>query len=400
MGTKNAIEYGRLGVRSAVCVFALIGLLIGLGLVAGCGQKEQAQAASPAAARPPVPVVVATVQQRDVPVQFSGIGNAEAFQTVQIRSQVNGQIEGVHFKEGQDVRKGQLLFTLDKRPFEAEVEKAIGTLQRDEAQAANSAAQAVRYNALEEQGVIAHQLADQQRAQAKADAAVVNADKAAVNAARVQLQYTEIRAPLDARAGAMMINLGNLVKANDTPFLVQLNQITPIYVTFSVPETQIDAVRRYAEQKLDVLANPKGQPESRDRGKLTFIDNGVDMTTGTVKLKATFPNPRRQLLPGQFVDVVLNLSVQKNAILVPTKAVQVGQQGDYVYVVNDQNVAEVKPVATAGVFQDFTIIAKGVQPGERVITEGQLRVAPNAKVNPSNTPADNSSQSNKMGGEL
>ncbi|MCU1307756.1 MAG: efflux pump, family, rane fusion lipoprotein, partial [Acidobacteriaceae bacterium] len=289
---------------------------------------------------------------------------------------------------------------LDKRPFEADLEKAIGTMQRDEAQAANSAVQATRYNLLEEQGVIAHQLADQQRAQAKADASVVNADKAAVNSARVQLQYTDIKAPLDARAGAIMINLGNLVKANDTPFLVQLNQITPIYVTFSVPESQIDSVRRYAAQQLEVLANPKGQTEPREKGKLTFIDNGVDMTTGTVKLKATFPNPRRQLLPGQFVDVVLNLSMQKNAVVVPTKAVQVGQQGEYVYVVNDQNTAEPKPVVTAGAYQDFTIISKGLQPGERVITEGQLRVAPNAKVNPSNTPADNSSQSNKVGGGL
>jgi multidrug efflux system membrane fusion protein len=395
MRKNKAIEYGH-AAQSYIWLF----VLIAVSFVAGCGQKEQAQAASPNGARPPVPVVVATVQQRDVPVQFSGIGNAEAFQTVQIRSQVNGQIEGVHFKEGQDVRKGQLLFTLDKRPFEADLERAIGTMQKDEAQAANSAVQATRYNLLEEQGVIAHQLADQQRAQAKADASVVNADKAAVNSARVQLQYTDIKAPLDARAGAIMINLGNLVKANDTPFLVQLNQITPIFVTFSVPEGQIDAVRRYAAQQLDVRANPKGQTETREKGKLTFIDNGVDMTTGTVKLKATFPNQRRQLLPGQFVDVVLDLSVQKNAILVPTKAVQVGQQGDYVYVVNDQNTAEPKPVVTAGAYQDFTIIAKGLQPGERVITEGQLRVAPNAKVNPSNTPAANSSQSNTMGGGL
>ncbi|MCU1287262.1 MAG: efflux pump, family, rane fusion lipoprotein [Acidobacteriales bacterium] len=357
-------------------------------LISGCGDKQQAQAASPNGGRPAVPVVVAPVEQRDIPVQLSGIGNAQAYRTVQIRSQVNGQIEKVHFKEGQDVKKGDLLFTLDKSPFQAEVEKAIGTLQKDEAQAANSATQAARYNELEKQGVVAHQLADQQRAQAKADASVVNADKAAVNAARVQLQYTEIRAPLDARAGALLVNQGNVVKANDTTYLVQLNQITPLYVEFSVPESNIDEVRRYAARKLKVLVRPKGQGSVIDAGVLTFIDNGVDPTTGTVKLKGTFPNKERPLLPGQYVDVTLNLSMEKNAIVVPAKAIQQGQQGDYVFVVNQENVAEPRQIKTAGSYQDLAIVGGGVNPGERVIVEGQLRVAPNAKVNPSNAPAN------------
>jgi multidrug efflux system membrane fusion protein len=366
--------------------------------LAGCGQKEQAQAAAPGAGRPAVPVVVAPVEQRDIPIQLNGIGNADAFQTVQVRSQVNGQIESVHFKEGQDVKKGQLLFTLDRRPLEADLEKALGMMQRDEAQAANSAAQANRYDVLEKQGVIAPQLAEQQRAQAKADASVVNAAKAAVNAARVQLQFTEIRAPLDARAGALLVNQGNLVKANDTPFLVQLNQITPIYVTFSVPESQIDVVRKYAAQRLKVMASPKDQPANPEAGDLTFIDNGVDTSTGTVKLKATMPNKDKRFLPGQFVDVVLHLSNQKNAVVVPTKAIQEGQQGSYVYVVNQQNIAEPRPVAPSGTYKDLTIVAKGVQPGERVIVEGQMRVAPNAKVNPTNMPAPGAQST--AGGEL
>jgi len=361
-----------------------LGLMLGAGLIlaSGCGNKQQAQAAAPGGARPPAPVVVAVVEQRNIPVQITGIGNAEAYQTVQVRSQVNGQIEGVYFKEGQDVRKGQLLFTLDKRPFEADLERAIGLLQRDEAQAANSAAQAARFNALEQQGVVAQQLAEQQRAQAKADAAAVNSDRAAVNAARVQLQYTEIKAPLDARAGALLINQGNLVKANDTPFLVQLNQITPLYVTFSVPETYIDEIRQYAPQNPKVQATPKGASSSAkpEVGSLTFIDNGVDMQTGTVKLKATFPNKGHVLLPGQYVDVVLNLSIQKNAIVVPTKSIQSGQQGDYVYVVTQQNVAEARPVKLAGNYQNLSVVSQGLQPGERVITDGQLRVVPNAKV--------------------
>lgn len=384
----------------------VVSFILGLSLTfaIGCGNKQQAQAAAPGGGgRPPAPVVVAPVEQRDVPVQLNGIGNAEAYQIVQIKSQVNGQIESVHFREGQDVRRGELLFTLDKRPFQADLERAIGVMQRDEAQAANSAAQAARFNTLEQQGVIAHQLAEQQRAQAKADAAAVNSDRAAVNAARVQLQYTEIRAPLDARAGALLVNNGNLVKANDVP-LVQLNQITPLYVTFSVPETYINEVRRYAPQKPKVEASPKRTKSAKPEvGYLTFIDNGVDTQTGTVKLKATFPNQGRVLLPGEYVDVVLNLSVEKNAVVVPTKAVQSGQQGDYVYVVNQQDVAEVRPVVQAGTYQGLTIVKQGLKPGERVIVEGQLRVAPNSKVAvqstlPAGAPAKSSAPGQSGGG--
>ncbi len=380
-------------------------LLVCLWFFVGNGRKAHAAApannAGGAAGRPPAPVVVATAEQRNIPVQINAIGNVEAYQTVQIRSQVNGQIEGVFFREGQDVRQGQLLFALDKRPFQADLERAIGQLKRDQAAAANSQAQANRYSALEQSGVIAHQVAEQQRAQAQADAAAVYADQAAVDAARVQLRYTDITAPITARAGALLINKGNLVKANDTPFLVQLNQIAPIYVTFTVPETQLADVRHYyAPGRLHVLAYPKdestnmtGERVPPSVGDVTFIDNGVDPQTGTVKLKATFTNQDRRLWPGEFVNVVLNLSTIKNATVVPTKAVQTGQQGDYVYVVTSQNVAESRAVKTTGAYQDLTLVS-GVKPGERVIVEGQVRVAPNSKVvvqqpgtSPSATPA-------------
>jgi multidrug efflux system membrane fusion protein len=358
----------------------LSALVLGVFFAAGCSNKE-AQAAGAAGGRPPAPVVVASVEQRDVPVQITAIGNVEAYQTVQIRSQVNGQIEKIFFKEGQDVAQGQLLFQLDKRPFQAELERAIGTLRHDEATAENSHAQAERYTALETQGVISRELADQQRAQAKADASAVQADQAAVDAARVQLQYTDIKAPIDARTGALMINLGNLVKANDTPFLVQLNQIAPIYVTFSIPEVSLGEVRRYsARRQLKVLAYPKGQTTNPAEGYLTFIDNGVDTQTGTVKLKATFANKDRRLWPGEFVDTALELSIQKNAVVVPSKAIQIGQQGEYVYVVTPDSTAESRPVKTSGTYQDLTLVSDGLKAGERVIVNGQLRVAPNAKV--------------------
>ena len=364
-------------------IFQLTAVVAALAVLAACGKKD-VQAAGPggqAANRPAAPVVVATVEQRDVPVQVRAIGNVEAYRTVQVRSMVNGQIDKVLFKEGQDVREGQLLFQLDKRPFEADLEKAIGTMRHDEATAAQSELQAKRYTELEQQGVISKEQADQFRAQAKADASAVYADKAAVDAARVQLAYTDIAAPIDARTGAVMIHKGNLVKANDTPFLVQLNQVAPIYVTFSIPETDLAEVRQFAaSRQLRVFATPKGQNTTPAEGDLTFIDNGVDMTTGTVKLKATFTNKDRRLWPGEFADVVLNLSTRKNAILVPTKAVQSGQQGDYVYVVTPQNTAESRNVQPAGTYQNMTIVTAGVQPGEKVITEGLIRVAPNSKV--------------------
>lgn len=348
-------------------------------LPTGCSNIKNQTAA--AAGRPPAPVVVATSEQRDVPIQVNAIGNVEAYQTVQIRSQVNGQIDEILFKEGQDVRKGQLLVRLDKRPFQADLDKAVSQQKRDQAQAENSRLQAERYSALEKQGVVSREQADQIRTQARADASVVEADKAAVEAARVQLQYTDIYSPLDARTGNLMMNRGNLIKANDTPYLVQLNQISPIYVTFTVPESVLDEVRKYSlSRKLAVFAYPKEQRGKPAEGYLSFIDNGVDTSTGTVKLKATFANKDRRLWPGEFVDTVLQLSVQKNAIVVPTKAVQTGQQGEYVYVVTAQDTAESRPVKTAGTYQDLSIISTGLKPGERVITSGHLRVAPNAKV--------------------
>lgn len=355
-------------------------VLLGALLLVGCSNGRVQPAAGPGS-RPPAPVVVAVAEQRDIPIQVSAIGNVEAYQTVQIRSQVNGQIQQILFKEGEDVRKGQLLVRLDKRPFQADLEKAIGQQKHDQAQAENSRLQADRYSALEKQGVVSQEQADRVRTQAKADASAVEADRAAVDAARVQLQYTDIFAPIDARTGVLMMNVGNLIKANDTPYLVQLNQVTPIYLTFSVPESALEQVRRYfSTRKLAVFAYPKGQTTNPAEGYLSFIDNGVDTTTGTVKLKATFANKDRRLWPGEFADTVLQLSVAKNAIVVQTRAVQTGQQGEYVYVVTPESTAESRPVKTAGTYQDLTVVSAGVKAGERVIVGGHLRVAPNAKV--------------------
>jgi len=388
---KHSVER----LRSSILYFPLAAVLV----ISGCGNKEQVQASGGAGGRPPAPVVVASVEQRDIPVQISAIGNVEAYQTVQIRSQVNGQIQKVLFREGEDIHKDQLLFQLDKRPFQADLEKAIGQMKHDQAQAENSRLQAERYSSLEKEGVASHEQADQIRAQAKADASAVEADKAAVDAARVQLQYTDIAAPIDARAGALMINLGNLVKANDTPYLVQLNQVSPIYVTFSVPEAHLGRVRQYfSSRQLKVLAYPEGQSTNAAVGRLTFIDNGVDTTTGTFKLKGTFQNKDRQLWPGEFVDVALELSTQKKAIVVPTKAIQTGQQGDYVYVVRADSTAESRPVKTAGVYHNLTLVSDGLRTGERVIVNGQLGVAPNTRVVVQSTQPGAQTDTTEVGG--
>ena len=304
-------------------------------------------------------------------MQIEAIGNVEAYQTVQIRSQVNGQIETIHFKEGQDVHKGQLLYSLDKRPFLAALEQAQGNLKRDEAQAANAKLQAARYSDVENQGVISHEQADLQRTEASSNSAAVYADQAAVDAAKVQLRYTDIYAPINARTGALMMNVGNLVKANDTPFLVQLNQIEPIYATFTVPEARLREVRQFAARTLKVLAYPPGQNSNPAEGLLTFIDDGVDPQTGTVKLKATFQNKDRRLWPGEFINVVLRISTLDNAITVPTKAVQSGQQGDYVFVVSKDGTAAPHQVTTIGTYHNLlTLVKSGLNPGDTVIVDG------------------------------
>src|SRR5260370_28306712 len=301
--------------RSSILFFPLAAVLV----VSGCGNKQQVQGAGGSGGRPPATVAVASVEQRDIPVQIQAIGNVEAYQTVQIRSQVNGQIQKIFFKEGEDVREGQPLFQLDKRPFQADLEKAIGQMKHDQAQAENSRIQAERHSGLEKTGIVSHEQAEQLRAQAKADASAVEADKAAGEAAPVQLHYTDSVAPINARTGALMINLGNLVKANDTPYLLQLNKVTPIYVTFSVPESNLDRVRqRFSSGQLKVLAYPKGQSDSPAEGRLTFIDNGVDMTTGRFKLNGTLQNTDQRLWPGEFVAVALVVWTQKDAVVVPT----------------------------------------------------------------------------------
>ena len=357
--------------------FFLTSLAALLLLAAGCSNKEAVQAAKPMAA---APVRVATVASRTMPVELQAIGNVEAISTVSIKAQISGQLLRVHFKEGDFVKKGQLLFTIDRAPFEAALRQAEGTLAKDEAQALNSKLDAERYQGLGKQGVVSKQQVDAAGAAANAMAATVAADKAAVETAKINLEYTSIYSPIIGRTGSVGVKEGNLVKANDVPILVTINQIEPIYVSFSIPEQQLAELKQYSNTKtLKVDAAPQGSTQ-HFQGRLTFIDNSVDLTTGTIKLKATFDNAAHALWPGQFADVNLTLKSQPNAVVVPTAALQTSQNGTYVYLVEQDLTAKQQPVKVGWNVGEDTVIASGLQPGQRVVTDGQLRLTPGAKV--------------------
>lgn len=364
-----------------------------LALVSGCSQPEKTAAQGPP---PTVPVSLGIVVQKHVPVTLRAIGNVEPYQTVGVKSQISGELQEVHFREGQDVNKGDLLFTLDQRQLKADLARAEGNLQRDEAQARNARVQAQRYAALLKEGVVAQQQYDQFVSNADALDATVAADRAAVEYARLQLQYTRISAPISGRTGSIQVHRGNIVKANDVD-LVTINQIAPINVQFAVPEQQLGEVKHYmAARTLKVEAVTRSDDPARpagtllaSAGELTFIDNTVDPATGTIKLKGTFNNRDRNLWPGQFVDVVLTLSTEQNAVVVPSQAVQTGQRGSYVFVVAEDNTADMRAITVKRTAGTETIVSSGLTPGERVVTDGQLRLTRGAKVEMKQAPAEN-----------
>jgi multidrug efflux system membrane fusion protein len=327
-----------------------------------------------------VPVAVGDVLQKDVPVQVKTIGNVEAYNYVSIKAQVDGKVEGVYFQEGQDVKKNDLLFKIDPRPFEAALRQAGAALARDMAQAKNAEEQAKRYEILVQKNYVSRDQYDQLRANADALAAVVDADKANVENSRLQLAYCTINSPINGRAGTVLVNAGNVVKMNDI-VMTTINQIMPIYVTFSVPEQNLADIKKYmAMGELKVEAIIPGDEKRPAQGGLTFIDNAVDNSTGTIKLKGTFENRDRRLWPGQFVNVALTLTTQRNAVVMPFSALQAGQQGQYVFVVKPDFTVESRPVVIARTVDDLAVVAQGVAPGEKVVTDGQLQLIPGTRV--------------------
>jgi multidrug efflux system membrane fusion protein len=366
------------------------GLAVFVSIAAGCAGEDAAATSGATPGRngrnggdasPAVPVTVAQVVRKSMPVEISVIGAAEPFSSVAIRSQITGQMTAVNFAEGDDVKAGQVLFTLDRRPLEAALEQAKANLDRDLAQAANAEAQFKRYQELADRGIAPREQVDTARASLSALNATVSADRAALDNAQVQLQYATITATLAGRTGELQVHEGNLVRANDQTPLVVINQIAPISVAFSIPEARLPELKRYmARGPLRVTALPPKDDGPPAVGSIAFVDNQVDQTTGTIRLKGTFPNDDRRLWPGQFLNVVVTLTSDPEAIVVPTAAVQAGQQGPYVFVVKDDRTVDLRAVEVSRTRASETVIANGVKPGETVVTDGHLRLVPGSRI--------------------
>lgn len=342
----------------------------------GCTSKAD----SPAQRNDAVPVMVTEVRRQSIPVELHAIGTGQAYKTVSVESQVAGIVKAVHYHQGQFVHTGNLLVTLDDRPFQAALAQAQAALARDKATAQLHQAELNRYKEMYQAGIVSREQYDQFLAQAAASKAVVNADEAAIQTEKIKLSYCSIYAPISGIVGAQLIYPGASVKANDLPILAVINQISPLYVNFSVPQQYLESIRTFmARSRLPVQSTPSGsdKPES---GHLTFVNNTVDPTTGTIQLMAVFPNPQRRLWPGEFSNVVLRLAEQQNVLVVPSQAVETGQQGDYVFIVKPNMTVEARQIQVARTALGLSQIRKGLAEGETVVTDGQLRLAPGSKV--------------------
>jgi multidrug efflux system membrane fusion protein len=315
-------------------------------------------------------------------VEVRAIGHVEPFTTVDVKARVGGQVTRVGFREGQNVRQGDVLFQIDPRPYQAALAQARGELERDRALARNAEEDVKRYTALVQKDYVTREQYDATRANAAAALASARADEAAVQNAQLQLSYCTVTAPVSARTGSVLVHAGNIVQVNDDKPLVVLNQIQPVYVTFSVPESSLAQIRERVRpgEKLKVVASPAGNASRTQAGELSFVDNAVNAGTGTILLKATFSNEDEGLWPGEYVDVVLTLATESQAIIVPTQAVQTGQAGQYVWVVRKDLTVESRPVTVSRTQGPLAVVARGLQAGEQVVTDGQLRLAPGARV--------------------
>jgi multidrug efflux system membrane fusion protein len=348
---------------------------------AGCSREQKnAKASGPP---PSVPVGVATVKQRDFPVYLTGLGSVTAFNTVALKTRIDGQITQVNFVEGQDVKQGELLIQIDPRPYQVALEQAQANLQRDEAQLNNAKVQYDRMKALYQGGVIAKQDLDTQEASFGQYEGTIAADKAAIDSAKLNLVYTRITSPIDGRIGLRQVDIGNYVTAASGVSMAVITQIHPIAIIFTLPEDQLQAVReRMQKGTLQVDVYSRDDQTKLSTGKLHTIDNQIDQTTGTVRFKAVFENPDNNLWPNQFVNVHLLLETRKDATTAPVSAIQRGPQGTFVYLVDNNNTVQVRSVQLALTQGNTVVIASGLQPGERVVTDGQEKLQAGSRVTP------------------
>jgi multidrug efflux system membrane fusion protein len=359
---------------------ACAGLVPVILLFSSCSRKTPGADQGRPGGGAPVPVMAAQVMARDIPVQVHAIGNVQAYSMVSVRSQITGPIMQVHFEEGQEVQAGDLLFTIDPRPWQAALNQAEANLKRDEAQMLSAGLEFERTSNLFTGKIASSQDYDTAKANYDAMAGTALADRAAILSAQVSLGYTAIRSPIDGRTGNLAVKMGNVVKAPDD-VLLTITQVHPIYVAFSVPEQNLPAIRR--ESREHVLSVEAVVPSETNRpacGELTFINNTVDSNTGMISLKGTFANTNDVLWPGQFVRVTLTLSNLVQATVVASQAIQTGQNGEYVFAVKPDKTVEAVPVMTSLTYEGLTVVRSGVKPGETVVTDGQLRLVPGAKV--------------------
>lgn len=344
-----------------------------LALLAGCAKPP-----APRAQR--VPVTVATAVRRDIPFAITAQGTVEPVQTAAVGSQVGGTVVRVNFREGQEVRAGQVLFELDPRPFRTALEQTEATLAKDRAQATDARLEAERAKTLFEQNVLSKSDWDAKRTASESWAATVRADQASSDAARLNLRYSAIRAPIAGTTGRWLVHVGDLVKAATSDPLVTINQLRPVRVSFSVPENAAPLVQKYRAANPQVIVTSSSADTADIVGRLAFVDNSVDPANGTLLLKGEFPNTDRRLVPGEFVQLRLQLYVQPGATVVPAVAVATGQQGNYVYVMNADSTVVMKPVTVERTQDEMTIVRQGLTPGDIVITDGQFRLSPGAHV--------------------
>jgi membrane fusion protein, multidrug efflux system len=370
---KRLVIAGIAGVVGIVVVAAAVLTYFGGEIRA----NEPKRAGGPAA----VPVSVATVLQQTVPFRLQAIGNVEAFSTVAVKARVDGQIIEVGFKEGEEVPKGRVLFKIDPRPYEAALRQAEANHLRDTAQMEQARSQEKRYQELLQKNFVSKEAYAQIRTNADTAEAVTLGSRAALDNARLNLEYCTIRSPIEGYPGKIQIQMGNLVKANDVNPLVVINQVRPIYVNFSVPESRLVEVRQHMTAgPLTVSALASGSEKAAATGALIFVDNAVDPSTGTIRMRARFPNKDNALWPGQFVNVSMRLYEQADAIVIPSQAVQTGPEGQYVYVVGEDMAVDLRKIKVLRTDGDRTIVATGLAKGERVVTQGQLRLGPKTRV--------------------
>jgi len=366
---------------------AALATVLGLSLAAGgCGGGEQ----TGGGARPPVPVTVGQVVRKAMPLDFKAIGHVEAIETVAVKARIGGELQQIRFAEGDTVEAGETLFAIDPRPTQAALRRAEAQLARDQAVLDKAESDVKRYADLVTQDYVTKEQYDQIKADAAAMRAAVEADHAAIDSARLDLEYCTIAAPVTGRTGVLNVKVGDLIKANADTAMVTINRTRPIYVSFSVPAQRLGTILAHRANRIGVAAELPGEDGPVATGTLTFIDNAVDTATSTILLKATFPNPDERLWPGQFVDVTVTLGEQPDRVVCPTAAVLTGQQGRYVFVVADDGSVEQRPVEVDRMDERDAVIADGLTGGETVVTDGQLRLVPGAEVQILNGSADGS----------